>query len=182
MDEKRKVRISKFLSLILRHNPKAVGLSLDENGWARVDELLAACAARGRAFTRGELETVVAENDKKRFAFDEAGAKIRARQGHSLKVALDLEEKEPPPVLYHGTSERNARAILEKGLLKMRRHHVHLSPDTETAQKVGERRGGRTAIFSIDAARMREAGFKFYISENGVWLADEVPPEFLKLL
>lgn len=181
MNDKDQIRISKFLSLILRHNPEKIGLKLDEHGWADVEELLAASAKNGNAFMREELEKVVAENDKKRFAFDETGTKIRANQGHSIRVEIEFEQKTPPEILYHGTTEKNVGAILEKGLKKMRRHHVHLSPDVETAGKVGSRRG-KPVILEIDAGRMKEEGFTFYISANGVWLVDEVPPQFMRVL
>jgi putative RNA 2'-phosphotransferase len=181
VNEKRLTKISKFLSLILRHKPQTIGLTLDENGWANVDELLAACAKKGNAFTRADLEEVVATNDKKRFSFDETQTKIRANQGHSLKLEIEFEEKPPPKVLYHGTTERNVSAILENGLQKMQRHHVHLSADTETARKVGARYG-KPVILEIDTAAMIAEGYKFYVSENSVWLADEVPAKFLRVL
>jgi putative RNA 2'-phosphotransferase len=133
MNEKRKTRISKFLSLILRHKPEAVGITLDSNGWVEVEKLLAACARKGNAFSREELEEVVKTNEKKRFAFDENRTKIRANQGHSIDVEIEFEEKTPPEILYHGTAERNVEQIKQKGLIKMRRHHVHLSSDVETA-------------------------------------------------
>ena len=180
MDEKRKTRISKFLSLILRHKPETIGLLLDENGWADVEILLKACAGNGNAFTRTELEEVVATNDKKRFAFDETKTKIRASQGHSIAVEIGFEEKIPPKVLYHGTAEKNVKAIFKNGLQKRQRHHVHLSTETETARKVGIRYG-KPVIFRIDAEKMSAENFKFYISANGVWLTDEVPPGFLEI-
>jgi putative RNA 2'-phosphotransferase len=181
VNEKKQVRISKFLSLILRHQPEKFGLKLETGGWVKVDELLAACAKNGNALTREELETVVAENDKNRFSFDESGTKIRANQGHSAAVEIEFEEKAPPGILYHGTAEKNVRSILENGLRKMRRHHVHLSSDVETARRVGIRYG-KPVIFEVDTTAMREAGFKFYISANGVWLVEEVAPCFLKLM
>ena len=180
MDEKRKTKISKFLSLVLRHKPAEIGLNLDENGWAATAELLEKSAAKGTVFTFEELREVVETNDKKRFAFDKAGGKIRAHQGHSIKVDVGFEEKPPPAALYHGTAERNLRSILENGLQKMARHHVHLSAETETARKVGARYG-KPVILKIDTAKMAEAGYRFYVSANGVWLADTVPPEFLKI-
>lgn len=181
MNERRRTRISKFLSLILRHKPETIGLKLDANGWADVDELLAACAQNGSAISRAELEEVVASNEKKRFAFDGDKKKIRASQGHSINVRIDFEEREPPAILYHGTSEKTLAAILENGLLKMRRHHVHLSADAATARSVGARYG-KPVVLKIKAAEMTARKFKFYVSANGVWLADEVPPEFLEIL
>jgi putative RNA 2'-phosphotransferase len=181
MDEKRKTRISKFLSLVLRHKPETVGLRLEENGWVEVDKLLAACAAAGNDFTCEELAEVVETNDKKRFAFDEARTKIRASQGHSLKVEIEFEKTVPPRALYHGTAERNVSTIVTEGLKKMSRHHVHLSIDAATARKVGERYG-KPVIFEIDTAAMIEEGFEFFVSANGVWLVEHVPPKFLKIL
>jgi putative RNA 2'-phosphotransferase len=181
MDERRKTKISKFLSLVLRHKPAEIGLSLDENGWAEVAGLIKKSAAKGRGFTFEELVEVVATNDKKRFGFDAAKTKIRANQGHSIEVEIGFEEKAPPAVLYHGTAERNVASILENGLQKMARHHVHLSAETKTARAVGVRYG-KPAILEIDTGKMLAEGFKFYVSANGVWLVDAVPPEFLKVL
>lgn len=181
MDEKRKTKISKFLSLILRHKPEEIGLVLDENGWAKVADLLEKSAKAGNALTFEELEETVVTNDKKRFAFDETQTKIRASQGHSIEVEIGFEEKIPPAVLYHGTAEKNVKLILADGLKKMARHHVHLSSETETARNVGIRYG-KPVIFKVDAEKMRDEGFKFYISANGVWLVAEVPPRFLEVL
>lgn len=181
MSDKRKTKISKFLSLVLRHKPEQINLSLDENGWASVAELLEKSAARDFNFSFDELETVVATNDKKRFSFDETKTKIRANQGHSIAVDVGFEEKTPPPILYHGTAEKNLDSILKNGLEKRARHHVHLSTAIATARSVGARYG-KPIILRIDAARMLASGIKFYVSENGVWLADAVPPEFLKVL
>lgn len=180
MDEKRKKKISKFLSLILRHQPEVVGLTLEENGWVSVKNLIKACADYGKPFTLDELKEVVETNDKKRFAFNEAETKIRANQGHSLEVEIEFEKKLPPEILYHGTAEKNVGVIFAKGLKKMSRHHVHLSTDTETAKKVGMRYG-KPVIFQIDTAAMNAEGFEFFVSANGVWLVESVPPKFLKL-
>ena len=181
MNENRQRRISKFLSLILRHQPEKVGLKLEADGWVLVADLIAGCAKNGFAISLEELKTVVAENDKKRFAFDDSGERIRANQGHSVAVAIDFERRTPPEILYHGTAARNAAAILEKGLMKMRRHHVHLSADTETARKVGQRYG-KPIIFEIEAQKMLEEGFEFFVSANDVWLVENVPPQFLRLI
>ena len=180
MDEKRKTKISKFLSLVLRHKPEEIGLALEDGGWVSVRKLIAACDAYGKKFTLSELQEVVATNDKKRFSFDEKGAKIRANQGHSVEVEIGFEEREPPEILYHGTAERNLGVIFAEGLKKMSRHHVHLSADTETARKVGARYG-KPVILKVDTAKMRERGAKFYVSANGVWLADAVAAEFLEV-
>lgn len=179
MDDRQLVRTSKFLSKYLRHAPEAIGLQLAPGGWVEVEALLRAGAAHGVRLSRDELNEVVARNSKQRFAFDESGTRIRANQGHSAEVDLQLEPVEPPPVLYHGTAERNLDAIRRDGLRKMRRHHVHLSGDVETARKVGMRHG-KPVILSLDTAAMRQAGFQFYRSENGVWLVERVPPGFLR--
>lgn len=182
LDKDRLVRVSKYLSRHLRHEPERLGLRLAPGGWVGVGELLAACARRGFPLTREELDEVVARNDKRRFSFDETGERVRANQGHSVEVDLQLEARTPPPVLYHGTAERAVGDILAAGgLRKMRRHHVHLSADAETARRVGARHG-RPVVFAVDAARMAAAGHDFYVSANGVWLTDCVPAEHLTRL
>jgi len=181
MDEKRKTKISRFLSLVLRHKPEEIGLTLEDGGWVPVEKLIQACAVYGKKFSLAELREVVETNDKKRFVFDETGRKIRASQGHSIEVEIGFEESAPPEVLYHGTAEKNLGIIFAEGLKKMARHHVHLSADTETARKVGARYG-KPVILQVDAAKMAGEGFTFYVSANGVWLADAVPPAFLKIL
>ncbi|MBW4472337.1 MAG: RNA 2'-phosphotransferase [Stenomitos rutilans HA7619-LM2] len=180
MEQIRLVKISKYLSRHLRHTPERLGLTLATGGWVGVDELLSACAAHQFSFTRAELEEVVAASDKQRFSFDELKTRIRANQGHSVEVDLQLEPQTPPEVLYHGTGEPSVPAILRSGLLKLSRHHVHLSREMETARKVGMRHG-RPVIFAIDAAAMHQAGFTFYCSDNGVWLVDEVPSCYLRI-
>ena len=181
MDEKRRVRLSKFLSKYLRHSPEDLGLSLEPGGWVFVEDVLTGAADAGFPFTREELEVVVRRCDKQRFALDETGTRIRANQGHSAEVDLQLDPVEPPAELYHGTPERNLAVILHDGLVKMARHHVHLSPDTATATKVGLRRG-KPVILAVDAGRMHADGFVFYRSANGVWLVDHVPPVYLRVL
>lgn len=181
MNEKRKTHISKFLSLVLRHQPEKIGLKLDENGWANIEELLAKSSRNSNVFTTEELEEVVFTNDKKRFAFNETKTAIRANQGHSIEVEIGFEEKTPPDILYHGTAEKNVESIKINGLKKMLRHHVHLSEDTETARNVGIRYG-KPVIFQIDAKSMASEGFRFYLSANGVWLVEEVPARFLRIL
>ncbi|MEU8529204.1 MULTISPECIES: RNA 2'-phosphotransferase [Streptomyces] len=177
MDERRTVRVSKYLSKHLRHQPERIGLVLDAQGWTEIDTLLRATAAHGFPITRAELDHVVASNDKKRFAVE--GTRIRASQGHTVEVDLDLPAVEPPAYLYHGTVARFLDAIRAEGLRPMARHHVHLSADRETATRVGARRG-RPVILSVDAGAMHRAGHVFHISANGVWLTDAVPPEFLR--
>lgn len=169
---------SKFLSLILRHQPETIGLVLDENGWADVEELLRLANGYGRPITRPLLERIVAENDKKRFAFNETGERIRASQGHSIEIDLALSPIEPPPQLFHGTATRFVESIRERGLIPGSRQHVHLSADRETAVKVGQRHGKPTVLL-VDSAAMARAGHRFFRSANGVWLTDHVPARFL---
>ena len=167
------VRISKFISLVLRHNPGKIDLTLDENGWANVDELLVKTN-----IDRATLEQVVAQNDKKRFAFSADGQKIRASQGHSIDVDLALEPVSPPDVLYHGTATRFEESILQKGLIPGSRNHVHLSADQQTAISVGQRHG-KPIVFIVKAKEMAQDGFLFYRSENKVWLTAAVPVKYL---
>ncbi|MGP4027741.1 RNA 2'-phosphotransferase [Actinomadura sp. 3N407] len=177
MDERRAVTISKYLAKHLRHRPERIGLTLDSGGWADVTELLAAAARHDFPFTRAELEHVVAVNDKKRYVLD--GNRIRAAQGHSIQVDLDLPSASPPEFLYHGTVGRSVESILRDGLLPMGRHAVHLSPDRETARRVGARRG-EPVILVVQAGRMAADGHEFRVSANGVWLVGLVPPEYLR--
>lgn len=178
MTTPRLTRISKFLSLHLRHRPEQLGLSLEPGGWVSVDALLQAAQGKNFPITREELAAVVVTNDKQRFALDDTGKRIRANQGHSVAIDLQLTPQVPPRVLYHGTGAKSVAAIQAQGLQKMQRHHVHLSPDIETAQRVG-RRHGKPVVFQIDTAAMVQAGFTFYCSDNGVWLVDAVPPQYL---
>lgn len=179
MNEKITKDISKFLSLVLRHAPEKIALTLDENGWANVDELITQCNKFHKKLDSTLLDYVVENNDKKRFAFNEDKTKIRASQGHSISVELELKEVEPIHFLYHGTVDKFIQAIRKEGLQKMSRQHVHLSQDRETAIKVGSRRG-KPVILSINAPKMYQDGFKFYISENGVWLTNEVPVAYIE--
>jgi len=174
----RLIRISKYLSKHLRHAPDRLGLTLQPGGWVPVDQLLAATRKHGFAIGRDELVHCVESDDKRRYSFDPTGERIRANQGHSVAVDLQLEEREPPETLYHGTVERFLPSILAQGLLRGKRHHVHLSRDVETATRVGARRGA-PVILTVDAGRMSRAGRAFYLSVNGVWLTDDVPAEFL---
>lgn len=181
MDEVRMVRISKFLSKHLRHEPEALGLQLAPGGWVAVDALLAGCERKRFRITREELEEIVRRNNKQRFSFDETGTLIRANQGHSVDVDLQLDAVTPPGVLYHGTGHRTADLVAREGLQRMARHHVHLSRDIPTAKNVGSRHG-RPVLFEVDAAAMHEAGHLFYCSANGVWLVEHVPPQYLRRL
>jgi putative RNA 2'-phosphotransferase len=177
----RLVKDSKFLALVLRHDPGRIGVELDRAGWVSVEILLAAAKAHGRRISRDQLDRVVAQNDKKRFEFDESGTMIRASQGHSVPVDLGYAPTEPPELLYHGTATASLGSIFKDGLLPGRRHHVHLSADPATAVKVGARHG-RPAVLLVAAARMRAAGHEFYRSTNGVWLTERVPAEYLSRL
>jgi putative RNA 2'-phosphotransferase len=179
MNDKQRTRASKFLSKHLRHDPAGLGLTLEPGGWVSVDTLLDGCRRAGITLSRDDLAEIVAGSDKRRFAFDETGTRIRANQGHSVEVNLQLEPAEPPAVLFHGTGADVVPAVLREGLRKMRRHHVHLSPDIETATRVGARHG-RPVVLAVDAAAMARAGHQFYVSANGVWLTDEVSPAFLR--
>ncbi|MCJ7933948.1 MAG: RNA 2'-phosphotransferase [Chryseobacterium sp.] len=178
MNEIEKKKISKFLSLILRHQPESIGLKLDENGWAEVEELRAKSAKKRIYFSPGELDEVVETNNKKRFAFNEDKTMIRASQGHSIDIDLALEAQRPPDFLYHGTAETNISSILEKGIEKRSRQHVHLSADKETAAKVGMRHG-KPVILTIRTGKMYEDGLFFYLSANGVWLTDFVEAKYI---
>jgi putative RNA 2'-phosphotransferase len=173
------ISISKFLSLVLRHEPQIVGITLDSDGWVDVDNLLTACEKHGKRITRQQLDETVATNDKKRFAFSADGRRIRANQGHSVPVDLGLVPREPPELLYHGTVGDFLDSIRRTGLLRGERHHVHLSSDEKTASMVGQRRG-RPVILVVETGRMYRDGYAFYQSENGVWLTDAVPPDYLR--
>lgn len=172
-------KVSKFLSLVLRHEPARIGITLDDAGWTDVDALLAACTAHGVPITRDELATIVASSDKQRFALSADGARIRANQGHSVEVDLQLTPAAPPPQLFHGTVAAVIPAIRAEGLVRGQRHHVHLSADVETATRVGGRRG-KPVLLTVRAGDMAAAGHVFYRSDNGVWLVDHVPPAFIE--
>lgn len=174
-------QISKFLSYVLRHRPDSIGLRLDPEGWAGVDELVEKTNARAEGITlnRERLREVVETNDKRRFTLSGDGARIRAAQGHSVQVNLDLQPAEPPEHLFHGTATRFLESILREGLLPQQRRYVHLSKDRATAVEVG-RRYGKPVVLTVDARAMHERGFLFYLAENGVWLTDSVPPDFLR--
>ncbi|MGW6354904.1 RNA 2'-phosphotransferase [Streptomyces sp. NPDC055092] len=177
MDERRTVKVSKYLSKHLRHQPERIGLTLDEGGWVEIGTLLAAAAAHGFPITRTELDHVVAANDKRRFAIE--GSRIRASQGHTVDVDLGLPPATPPAYLYHGTVAAALDSIRAEGLRPMSRHDVHLSPDRETATRVGARRG-RPVVLSVDAGAMHRDGHTFRVSANGVWLTEAVPPRYLR--
>ena len=174
------MKVSKFLSLVLRHDPARIGIVLDDAGWTDVSLLLAAMAAHGVKLTRDELAEVVASSDKQRFALSEDGSRIRANQGHSVPVELGLAEVAPPARLFHGTVAAALDGIRRSGLERRARHHVHLSADGTTAETVGARRG-KPVILTIRADEMAAAGHAFFRSANGVWLTDHVPPQFIEL-
>lgn len=174
----KKKDVSRFLSLVLRHKPEVIHLNLDQNGWADVDELLEKMNTAGKEISFEELEEIVENNDKQRFKLDKKSNRIRANQGHSIGIDLGLEEKIPPEILYHGTASKNLEVIRKEGLKKMSRQHVHLSIDTETATKVGSRHG-KPIILQIHCGQMVTDGFRFYLSENGVWLTDEVDQKYI---
>lgn len=169
---------SKLMSLVLRHAPEKIGLQLDAQGWADIDALLRGMAGQGVVLDRQALQALVESNDKQRFALSEDGLRIRASQGHSIQVDLGLEPVEPPAWLYHGTVARFVAAIREQGLRPGERQHVHLSPDRQTAQRVGARRGA-PVILSVAAGRMHADGHVFLRSANGVWLTAHVPPQYI---
>jgi putative RNA 2'-phosphotransferase len=174
------VKTSKFLSLVLRHDPAKIGITLDSAGWVSVDELLSACATHSVKLDRALLETVVRQNDKQRFSFSADGTRIRANQGHSVEIELGYAPATPPELLYHGTATRFLASIRQQGLRKGARHHVHLSADVETATRVGQRHG-QPVVLTIHAAAMHQAGYAFYLSANGVWLTAHVPVAYLVL-
>ncbi|UUC44138.1 RNA 2'-phosphotransferase [Flavobacterium cerinum] len=177
--DKQLTHISKFLSLVLQHQPKTIGIKLDQNGWTNVDELIENANSNGIKFDRETLNYIVATNTKKRFAFNETLDKIRASQGHSVEIELGYTNQKPPEILYHGTGEKSVQSIIDTGLERRNRQHVHLSSDIETAIKVGQRHG-KPFVFKVLAGQMYNDNFQFFISDNGVWLTDNVPTKYLK--
>ena len=170
---------SKFISLILRHKPEVIGITLDEHGWADVDKLIAGIS-KTRPIDMAILEQIVAEDEKQRYSFNEDHTLIRANQGHSIPVDVELEEKEPPEYLYHGTGEKYVASIDEQGLIPKSRLYVHLSSDVDTARRVGQRHG-KPVVYIVKSGEMYRDGIKFYRSVNGVWLVKEVPRRYLAL-
>lgn len=168
-------RQSKFLSLVLRHKPEVIGIELDKNGWADVNEILI-----GMNISKNTLNKIVDTDSKGRYEYNNTNTKIRARQGHSIKVDVELEEKEPPQVLYHGTATKYLDSIMESGLKPMSRNYVHLSSDNNTAQKVGSRHG-KPVVLKIDADKMYQDGYVFKLSRNNVWLVDAVPSQYISI-
>ena len=168
---------SRFISLILRHKPEVIGITLDEHGWANVDALIAG-VNRTKPLDMAGLEEIVRNDEKQRYSFNAEKTKIRANQGHSVPVDVELEAVEPPELLYHGTGEKYVESIEEQGLIPKTRHYVHLSGDYDTARKVGARHG-KPRIYQVHAGQMAADGYTFYRSVNGIWLTKEVPPRYL---
>jgi len=179
MNDKETIQTSKFLSLILRHEPERVGLKLGEGGWVRVEELLRAVNQNGKTLTLERLKEIVATSDKQRFAFSEDGERIRANQGHSVTVDLQYTAQVPPEILFHGTATRYLEGIRQHGLQKMDRHDVHLSANTAAAVQVGGRHG-KPVVLTVRAGEMHRAGSEFRCSANGVWLVDHVPAQYIE--
>ncbi len=171
------IETSKYISLILRHKPETAGVTLDEHGWANVAELIAG-VGKTHPLDMETLEEIVRTDPKGRYSFNDDHTLIRANQGHSVPVDVELPEKTPPGILWHGTGEKYVSSILSSGLEPRSRLYVHLSANRETARNVGARHG-RPVIFSVDSGRMAADGFKFFLSVNGVWLTKCVPPEYL---
>ena len=174
-------RIGKYICLILRHKPEIIGIELDKNGWANVDELINGLKKKYPDFNREKLEYIVNTDNKQRYSLSDDKSKIRARQGHSIDVDVELKELTPPEFLYHGTAERFLESIMKEGLVPKSRLYVHLSKDVETAEIVGKRHG-KPAVLKIETGKMAVDGFKFYLSENGVWLTKVVPPKYFSLI
>ncbi|MCE9547194.1 MAG: RNA 2'-phosphotransferase [Planctomycetia bacterium] len=179
MNAEQTKKTSKFLSLVLRHQPETIGIELDDAGWVAVDQLLAALKRHGRPLTREALELVVKNNDKQRFAFSDDGTQIRASQGHSVEVELGYEPCTPPEILFHGTPRQFVDPIRREGLRKMQRHHVHLHEEVGTATAVGNRRG-KAVLLKVRALQMHQTGHAFFVTANRVWLTDRVPSEFIE--
>ena len=172
--------LSRYMCLILRHHPEVIGSTLAEHGWADVEELIAGIAEKkNKNFNREMLEEIVRTDDKQRYAFSEDRTKIRANQGHSIPVDVELEKKEPPEILYHGTGEKYVESIDAMGLIPKNRLYVHLSGDVETAENVGKRHGA-PVIYRVHSGRMHRDGYEFFLSRNGVWLTKRVPVKYLE--
>lgn len=182
-EERRLKRLSKFISMILRHRPEVIGITLDEHGWADVEKLIKGINETGEEveFSKATLEEIVKTDEKQRYSFSQDKALIRANQRHSVPVDVELERKEPPKVLYHGTGSKSVEAIKKQGILSMERLYVHLSTDVETATKVGKRHG-TPVIFQVNSEQMQKDGYDFFQSVNGVWLTKEVPAQYLEEL
>lgn len=174
-------KLSVFISLVLRHKPDAAGIKLDEHGWARVEELIKGIKSTGRKIDMALLEEIVRTDSKQRYSFNEDKTFIRANQGHSVPVDVELKEQAPPEFLYHGTADRFLESIMTEGLKPMNRLYVHLSGDIKTAEKVGKRHG-KPVILKVHSGSMSQNGIKFYLSENNVWLTKRVDAKYLELI
>jgi len=177
MISKQDMKISKFISLVLRHKPEEIGLILDEFGYISTSDLIKGINEKGYKVTFTDIERIVIEDDKQRYSFNDDKTKIKANQGHSVSVNLELKAIEPPNELYHGTATRFTENICKEGIKKQNRQYVHLSADIETATKVGKRHG-ELAVLRVNSQQMYQDGYKFYLSENKVWLTDYVPAKY----
>ena len=175
---KKDAELGRFLSLVLRHNPQAAYVQIDAHGLVEVDALLKGCCRAGKSLDRETLERIVQENNKQRYSFNEDHRKIRANQGHSLPVDVELRSAKPPAILYHGTAARFLDSILSQGITRQSRQFVHLSSDSETARQVGSRHGN-PVVLHIDAAAMEHNGIPFYLSQNGVWLCKQISTAYI---
>ena len=179
MNKKTQTKLSKFLSLVLRHQPQTIGITLSEQGWVDTQTLIEKMNEYGKPINMDTLSMIVETNAKKRFAFNADQSRIRANQGHSVDIDLGYVQKTPPNILYHGTAQQNIDSIFKIGVDKRNRHHVHLSQEIDTAYKVGQRHG-KPIILHVLAKEMHGVGFKFYESDNKVWLTDHVPVEYIR--
>ena len=181
MKDKEKVSLGKFISMILRHRPEVIGITLDEHGWADVGDLISGIRNAGHPdLCLSDLEEIVETNNKQRYSFSADKALIRANQGHSIPVDVELPVVSPPEILWHGTGEKFVPSILQQGILRMNRLYVHLSPDRDTATNVG-RRHGKPVLLRVNARQMEKDGYQFYLSVNGVWLTKEVPVKYFEI-
>ncbi len=174
-------KLSRYISLILRHKPETIGITLDRNGWADVEKLIDGIKKSGYYIDKDILETIVRQDEKQRYSFNEEHTRIKANQGHSINVDLGLEERKPPEILYHGTATKSIESIMKEGITRQTRQYVHLSTDCETALKVG-RRHGKPVILEVNSETMFNDGCRFYLSDNGVWLTDTVPVKYIKVI
>ena len=180
MNDNKQLQLSRFLSLVLRHRPEAIGIRLDRNGWAEVDVLIEAMNQHGRFIDHDTLKQIVAMDNKQRYTFSHDKKRIRASQGHSIDIDLNLTPTVPPEILFHGTDSGSIAQIKQQGLRPQKRNHVHLSTDLETAIRIGSRHG-KPVVLMVDAKKMYEHGQLFYLSENNIWLTDSIMPEYLQV-
>lgn len=174
-------RVSKYISLILRHKPETIGITVDKHGYVNTDDLIKGVKTKYPEFNKDTLVKIVETDEKQRYSFKDNGKLLRANQGHSFPVDLELEAQQPPQLLFHGTSTKYLDSIMEKGIIAKSRQYVHLSKDVDTAHTVGLRHGAGTVILLVSAEQMWKDGYKFFLSDNGVWLVDEVPTKYFTL-